>query len=163
MKRTLLTMSLVATLAAGAAFAQEATTETTGSGSAMYGSDWSQTLGSAVFSDDGTTVRPAADLTTQWQSMSEEDKTMVQRDCMMHMQQAGAATDTTGAAASTDATASTDTTATTDTTASTDTTATTDTTGAAASTDSTTSGEAGMPMNVSAEQMDQICASMKDM
>jgi hypothetical protein len=150
MNRTFLVIALAANLTVGAAFAQTSTTATTPSdpASTTYGSDWSATLGPAMFGADGTTLRPDAELVTQWGTLSVEDKAMIQRDCMAHMAQSG--TTTGGATGTTGATTTT-------------TTATTPTTGTTTgSTSAATTGSA-MPMSVSAEQMDKICTATKDL
>lgn len=155
MKSTFLILTVAAQLAAFGASAQTSTTATGAPGAAAstsFGSDWSQTLGSAMFNENGTEVRPATELSTQWKSLSEEDMTMIRRDCAAYMQQSGGAsstTEATGTAGSTDTTA---------------------TTGAADSTSSTTGSASGsastdatMSMDVSTTQMEEICAATKDL
>lgn len=178
MNRKIITLSLAAQLIAFGASAQTSETSDTTTPSASYGSDWSTSLGSALFAEGGATVRPSAELTTQWATLSDEDKAMIQRDCMAYMQESGgtsdttdAATDTTGATGTTEGatTDSTTTTGTADTTTGTDTDTAmgTDTaTGTDTTTDTatdTTSADATTPMNVTMEQMEEICAATKDM
>lgn len=90
MRRTLFSMTMAAQLAASVALAQSADGS---SGSAIlsgsFGSDWSTSLGAAMFGDDNTTVRPASEIETQWITLSEEDRAMIRRDCMAFMQEAG--------------------------------------------------------------------------
>lgn len=169
MKRTLITIALAAQLAAAGAFAQTSNTTTgmsSGAGSVAFGSDWSTTLGSAMFGEDGTTVRQSTELSTQWNTLSEEDKSMIQRDCMVYMQQTGGATGTTGAATGT--TAAPATTGSSDTAGATGTTGVTGTTGTttgstADATTGTAAGDGSTPMTVTMEQMEQICAATKDL
>ena len=157
MKRTLITLSLAAQMVAFGAFAQTSGTSDPAAPTATFGSDWSSTLGSAMFGEDRTTVRPATELTAQWATLSDEDKAMIQRDCLMHTQLSGGATDVTGAAS--------DAAGTTGTTEGTATTGTSETT--AESTTSTetgtTSTDAEMTISVTADQMEEICAATKDM
>jgi len=159
MNRTLLALTVAAQLAASAAFAQTDPAAGTASDLTVgnYGSDWSSSVGTALMGDDGTTIRPTTELTTQWQTLSEADKEIVRRDCMIHMQTtAGMETSTTGAT-TTDTTTGMATDSTTGT--ATDSTATT-----ATGTDSTAStGLETAPMSVTAEQMDQICAGVSDL
>lgn len=145
MKSTFLTLAVAAQFLAVGAFAQTADTTTTGTAdmgamSGSYGSDWSTTLGPAMFGDDGMTLRADADIATQWGTLSEDDKAMIRRDCAMQMQKSAGTTGTTEGSTTTD-------------------TAATDTTGGAAATDSTAMGM----MAVSGEQMDTICAATKDL
>jgi hypothetical protein len=165
MTRTIAALTIAAQLLGTAAIAQTATTtEPTGTGmAAAYGRDWSASLGSAMFGEDGSTLRSATEISTQWNTLSDADKELIRRDCMVHMQTQGASGST---AAGTEATGtSTDTTtgetAQAGTASSTETgqTATGDAT-AAAGTDAT--GSTPM-MNVTMEQMDQICAATKDL
>lgn len=143
MKRTLITVMLATQFLVGIAMAQTAATTTENEGSGMettYGSDWSKTLGSSMFGEDGTTVRAADEISAQWSTLSDADKEMIRRDCMVHMQMPGAG----GDAASTDTTV----------------------TGAAdtsSTTEAGTTADAGASMSVSMEQMDQICAATKDL
>lgn len=114
MKLTFLTLTMAAQLAAGVAMAQtsDATTTTTGAASASgtFGSDWSTSLGSAMFGEDGNTVRSDSEIATQWATLSEEDRNMIRRDCMVFMQGNDTASSTTDATAGTtgSATAGTD-------------------------------------------------------
>lgn len=168
MKHTFLTLTMAATLATGAAFAQTAaTTGATGSGmeSGSFGSDWSSSLKEALFEDDGTTVRSASELEDQMDSLSDEDKEMVRRDCEEYEQQADATTGGTGSTGATmgstgSATGSTDTT-----TGSTG--SATGGTGATTGSTDTTSGTSGAgtdsTMNVSMQQMQQICDAVNDL
>jgi hypothetical protein len=107
-----------------------------------------------MFAEGGTTVRSSTELGAQWATLSEEDKAMVRRDCMVHMQQPAGATDSTGAAGSaTTGSAATDSTTTGDTSQ-------TGTSGDASA--AATTGTTGT-LNVTTEQMDQICAATKDL
>lgn len=105
MKRTILTLTLAAQMAAGAAFAQTTTTEAPAGGmdesTQTFGSDWPTTLGLALFDEDGTTVRSEAEIATQWETLSDEDQNMIRRDCEMLPDQADAS-GSTGATGSTD-------------------------------------------------------------
>lgn len=115
MKLTFLTLTMAAQLAASVAMAQtsDGTTATPGAmaTSGTFGSDWSTSLSSAMFGEDGTTVRPDSEIEAQWATLSEEDRTMIRRDCMVFMQGAGAETegDVSGAATTADTTAGSDT------------------------------------------------------
>lgn len=95
MKLTLLWMTMAAQLAASAAVAQTSDGPT---GSPMmsgsFGADWSTSLGSAMFGDDNTTVRPVSEIETQWVTLSEEDRAMIRRDCMAFMQDSGGSVET---------------------------------------------------------------------
>lgn len=166
MNRIVLTLTLTAQLAATAAFAQTDTT-TTGTGTAdptlgNFGSDWSSSMGTALMNDDGMTVRSSTELTTQWQTLSEADKEMVRRDCMVHMQTTGGTdTSTTGTTSDTTSGSTTTDPMTTAPSTTTDPNATATTTTSSDSTAATGSGTT--PMNITAEQMDQICAAVKDL
>ena len=156
MNRTFLTLTFATQLFVTAAFAQttDTTTGDTGTmGTGMsFGSDWSPTLGMALFAEDGTTVRSATEIETQWNTLSTEDQDLIRRDCMMYMQSTEAgATDGTGAETTTDATTATTTETDTETGTSTD--------------DTTAMSEDGSTtmMDVSMEQMDQICAATQDL
>lgn len=143
MNRTLLTLTLAAQLAAVGAFAQTGTATTGTADSPMtFGSDWSGTLGPALMGADGTTVRPAAELVSQWATLSDDDKAMIRRDCMAYMQQSGS----TGAPTTTGTgTAS----------------GTTGTAGSSMGTTSGTSSHAVIPVTVTMAQMEEICAATK--
>jgi len=143
-RNLLLIIALAANLTAGAAFAQTSTTAPAPSDPAAttYGSNWSASLGLAMFGADGTTMRPDAELVTQWGTLSDEDKAMIRRDCIAHMDQSGTTTGTTGATTTTETTPTPGT-----------------TTG---STSAATSGST-MPLSVFAEQMDKICTVTKDL
>jgi hypothetical protein len=164
MKRTLFTIAMVAQLAAVGAFADTtsttagATTEKAGSSmaSTSYGSDWSKTLGSAMFNADGTTLRSNTEMTSQYKTMSAEDKAMLQRDCMKYSEQGTANTSTDASGTATTGTAAT---GTADASGTTSDSTTKSTTG---STTGTTSTGATGTMNVTSEQMEQICAATKD-
>lgn len=172
MKFKIITLSLAAQLAAFGAIAQTSTTTGTEGMSSTFGGDWTSSLGSAMFGEGGTDVRSADELTSQWATLSEEDRAMIRRDCMAHMQQSGGAADTTGTA--TDGTAPLGTTDGTGTTG-TDTTGTgtgatgadTGTTGTAGTATDGTAGSASdmasadgsAALNVTTEQMEQICAA----
>lgn len=164
MKRTLLSLIVVAQFAAAAGFAQTVTTDTTGTvgttGTAdttatadtnmgasvgSFGSDWSSSMGTALMGDDGMTIRTDSEIATQWQTLSDEDKGMIRRDCMAYMQMTGAA----------------DTTTQTDTTTQADTTTTTEP--ATGTADATTGTGTTTMMTMTAEQMDKICAATKGM
>lgn len=153
MNRTILTLALACQMAAGAVFAQtESSAGTTGHGpmSGSYGSDWSMSLGPALFGEDGTTLRSDTEITSQWGTLSEEDRAMLRRDCLAHSDQSAGTTEgTTGAVGATGATAETGATA--------DISATDTTAGASGTVD------AGSPMTVSAEQMERICMVTKDL
>ena len=104
MKSSLLTLALAASFAAGGALAQTTATPPTGGDtgaqSGAYGSGWSTSLRSAIFSD-GDTVRPESELSSQFATLSDEDKEMLRRDCEAHEQagdMSGDDTTTTGAA-----------------------------------------------------------------
>lgn len=155
MKHTFLILAVAAQFAGGLAVAQTADTtapDATGTMTGTFGSDWSSTMGTAMMGDDGMTVRSAAEIGTQFETLSDEDKDMLRRDCMVHMQTMGAADATAGtdAAAAPDATAGATETAPADGAVAGDTTATTGTEGA-------------VGISVTAGQMDEICAATKDM
>lgn len=164
MKRTVITLSIAAQLVAFGAIAQ--TTDPTApamssNGSTeTFGSDWSSTLGSAIFGAEGTTLRPSSELSTQWATLSAEDKAMIERDCLAYTEHSGDSSSTTGATGSTGATGTTGTNGTgggTDTTGMAGTTGTTGTTGAA------TSADGGTEITVSMEQMKEICTATQGM
>lgn len=178
MKRTILTLTLAAQLAAGTAFAQATATETQtgdmGAESQTFGSDWTPTLGLALLDLDGTTVRDEAEIAAQWQTLPDEDKEMVRRDCDMLTDESDAM-DTTGSDATDDSAMDTGTaddtasdTGTTDmaepadpaTDATPDTSADTGTAGS----DSTMSDDDAMQtINVSETQMQEICDATNDL
>jgi hypothetical protein len=174
MNRTSLALALIAQLAAGSALAQTNTTtnqpEGSGSGS-TYGTDWSSSLGAAMFGEDGTTMRSVTEIATQWNTLSQDDKDMIRRDCMAYMQATGTAAGSTGTAGTTTTTTGTGTAATGTGTASTgtDTTTTTGTgtgtasTGTASTGTASTGADTGSTLSVSMEQMEQICAATKDL
>ncbi len=150
MKCTFLTLALAAQLAAAGAVAQttSSTTGTTDSGvmSDSFGSDWSKSLGSAMIGEDGATVRTESEIATQWETLSDEDKEMVRRDCEKYTEQSEGTTDVETGSATT----------TTDSTVDTSQSGTSDTTTGSSSTDTT-------PMNVTMEQMAEICAATDDL
>lgn len=86
MKTPLLALALAATFAAGGALAQTTATPPTGgdTGATAFGADWSTSLRTAVFSDEGGTVRPDSELASQFATLSDEDKDVLRRDCMAH-------------------------------------------------------------------------------
>jgi hypothetical protein len=163
MKRNILTLAIAAQLAAFGAVAQTSDTGTAdpGMASGSFGSDWSATLGAAIFEEDGTTVRSESELSTQWSTLSAEDQDMLRRDCTAYMAESGD-----GAEAGTDETGSTETTTdgtgaiTGDATASAD----VATGGADATADAgADTGMAGgsTSLEVSMEQMEDICAGVE--
>lgn len=156
MKRTFIILTLATQLAAIPAFAQT-TAATTGSGSGTYGSDWSETLRPALFTDEGTKVRDASEIASQWATLSDEDKDMIRRDCEMHEKSSDSASSTTGSTAGSTAGSATGTTGSTATT--TDSTA----TGSTGATTGTTTDGAMPALDVTAEQMDEICEATKDL
>lgn len=167
MKLTLVSLTVAAQLAAAGAMAQT-TDGITGTPSAdtaaplsgSFGSDWSVSLGTAMFGESGTGVRPASEIEAQWLTLSEEDRTMLRRDCMVFMQEAGTGMtpDATGSNAA-GATADTDATGT-GTAGSGMGAMGTDAIGTAG--DTPTTGGTGM-LNVSAESMEAICAATADL
>ncbi len=195
MKRTLLTLTLAAQVAAFGAYAQTTastassttamTTGTSISNETTFGSDWSPTLGPAMFREGGTMIRVESDLASQWNTLSDDDKAMIRRDCDMHEQHTtgttmGAASINTGVASTTSNTrgaagtagttiAGTDpnrtTLGTTGTTGTTDGSTTATTTGSTETAMGTTGPIVGTTdgsspvMNVSMEQMAEICAA----
>lgn len=173
MKATFLTLALAAQLAAAGAYAQTTAPTTEGSAGVgstpgAYGSDWSTTLGPALFGEDGMTLRADSEIATQWATLSEEDKAMIRRDCTMHMQKSGGTTgmtEGTGTATTGTATTGTDTGTTGSTTGTaSESTATGTTTGTAADSSTGTTGEGSNDMmTVTDEQMEQICAATKDL
>jgi hypothetical protein len=90
MKRTLLTLTLAAQFAAGASFAQTGDSLSEANAPDLqpvaYGGDWPQTLVLALFAQDALDVRPAEEIATQWNTLSEEDKALIRRDCQDVMQ-----------------------------------------------------------------------------
>lgn len=169
MTRLYISIAVSAQLLASAAFAQI-------EGDTSFGTDWSSSLGTAIFADDRSTVRSADEIGTQWITLSEEDRSMIRRDCMVHMQvpvdgaadsSAGGSTDigslsdtgtTTdmGATANTTADTTADTTAgtTADTSTSADTGLSTGTGDAAATTDLGTAADVGITNDGLAAQSD---------
>lgn len=96
--RKLLTLTLAAHLVAVSAGAQ--TDESAGEQTALggigpssdpgaFGGDWSMILGSAMFDMDGRTVRSEDELLGQWGTLSEEDRDIIRRDCAVFQEQAG--------------------------------------------------------------------------
>lgn len=160
MKATFLSIAVAAQLVVVGAFAQTSGTTTgtadMGPASASYGSDWSSTLGPAMFGDDGMTLRPDSEIATQWGTLSEEDKAMLRRDCTALLQKSGGTTGLTEGTGTTSPD--------TGTTSGTATGAADSTTGASPG---TTSGMAstgtGAPISVTDEQMEKICAATKDL
>ena len=148
MRSTFLTLLMAVQLAAVPAFAQTSGTTTGTSGAGMtsdtFGSDWSTTLGLALFAEGGTMVRSDSELASQWQTLSDEDKNMIRRDCMLYMQQSGGTiTGTTGTTTGSSMGS---------------------TAGSAAGTTSGASATgSGAMINVTMEQMEQICAATKDL
>lgn len=160
MNSKLLALVLIAPLCGGMALAQTSSGTTDGSATASedFGSDWSRTLGSAIFTDpEMTQMRTGSEISSQWATMSAEDKAMLKRDCAVHDTRTGATgsatTDqSTGTSTGTDSTASTGTTA--SGSASTGTGTDTSTTG--------TTGDGTMStIRVNAMQMTQICDAIK--
>ncbi|MFD1510894.1 hypothetical protein [Lacimonas salitolerans] len=144
MKRTFLTLAVAAHLAAGGAIAQTTSTTTgdTGMMSGSFGSDWSTSLGSALLGEDGTTVRSESEIASAWEDLSDEDKEMIRRDCAAYSAQ------------SDDSDASDSTATTMD--SSSDTSQSGDATSDASDADDA-------PMNVTMEQMEEICAATEDL
>lgn len=139
MKRTFIILTLAAQLAAIPAFAQTtAATAGSGSGAGTYGSDWSETLRPALFTDEGTKVRDASEIASQWATLSGEDKDMIRRDCEMHAKSSDGASSTTG-------------------------TTTGIATGSTGASTGTTTDSAMPVLDVTAEQMDEICEATKDL
>jgi hypothetical protein len=139
---------VAAQLAVVPAFAQTSATTTGTSGlnaaSSTFGHDWSTTLGLAMFGDGESTLRSESELTSQWETLSDEDKDMIRRDCMMHMQQSGGMTGSTGTTGSTSSSTGT-------------------TTGGASGTAAGTPMTGSNPaINVSMEQMETICDATRD-
>lgn len=147
MIRKLLAFTLAAPLAAAGAFAQTDSLSGTGTMDGTYGSDWSSSLHSAMLNDDGMTVRSEAEIATEWEDLSEEDREMLRRDCDDYEQQSGVTgsldTGMTGTGTTTGTGTATGT-------------GTLDTT-----TDLTTDGM-GMT-TVSMDQMEQICTAIEDL
>ncbi|WP_322889054.1 MULTISPECIES: hypothetical protein [unclassified Yoonia] len=92
MKHTLLTMTLAAQLAGGAALAQtqgdtddvnanQSQTNAPDLQPVAYGGDWPQTLVMAMFTQDRLTVRPAEELAMQWRTLAPADQDIIRRDC----------------------------------------------------------------------------------
>jgi hypothetical protein len=170
MKHTFLTIALAAQLAAGGAFAQTSDTSTDTSGSSTmsgtdtsmsktYGSDWSTTLSSALLGEDGKSVRSESELATEWENLSEDDKEMIRRDCMMHTQHSGGATDSTGMQTDTGDSALGGTGD-----SSADTAGTEGSAGTQSGDDTTSdmsSDDSSESVSVSSEQMDEICAATR--
>lgn len=153
MKRTFLILTLAAQLAAVPAFAQTSTATTgtadTASTSGTFGSDWSKTLRPAMFGEDGTKVRSETEIASQWGTLSDEDKDMIRRDCETYMKQSDNADGTTGAATGSTGTG-------------TDSTASSTGTSTGASTGTSMDGSAPA-IEVTSEQMEEICAATKDL
>lgn len=64
-----------------------------GDNNADFGQDWSTSLGAAIFSDNTmTTVRPADELSSQWTTLSAEDREILRRDCTAFRADAAAGT-----------------------------------------------------------------------
>ncbi|MBR2655344.1 MAG: hypothetical protein IKD58_02440 [Loktanella sp.] len=85
MTRTIFTLALAAQLVAGTAFAQSTATATQtdsmATGSETFGSDWTPTLSLALLDIDGTHVRTDSEISAQWQTLPDEDKELIRRDC----------------------------------------------------------------------------------
>lgn len=156
MKTFFLPLVLAAQMMAVGAIAQtdDATNDSTalGAGSGTYGSDWSSTLGPAIFGDDGTTLRPDAEIAMQWNTLSDEDKLMIRRDCAAHLEKKGGMDNITEGAGTKTAPADEGTTG----TMAAD--------GSAVAPDGTTTGSGSSTMiSVTDEQMETICAVTKDL
>jgi hypothetical protein len=167
MTRKLLVLALIAPFCGGIAMAQTTDTATSSTSGDDFGSDWSRTLGSAIFSDpEMTEMRPGSEISSQWATMSAEDKAMLKRDCATHDTRMGAAGSTTGdssSSASTDSSAASTGTGT-DSTVSTG----TNSSGSASTDTSTSTGSTGtsgettaMTIRVNATQMNDICEAIK--
>lgn len=92
MKHTLLTMTLAAQIAGGAALAQtqgdtddvndnQSQTNAPDLQPVAYGGDWPQTLVLAMFTQDDMSVRPAEEIGQQWMTLAPEDQEFIRRDC----------------------------------------------------------------------------------
>lgn len=85
MAKTLLGLTVCAQIFATVAFGQtDPANEPAKAGDTdgNYGQSWTSTLGSAIFSDTGMmTIRPASELTAQWNTLSETDRMMIRNDC----------------------------------------------------------------------------------
>jgi hypothetical protein len=118
-----------------------------------YAEGWSQTLGAALFNDAGMTeLRTADELTAQWSTVSEEDRSALRTACMKYQsttEGAAAAAGTDSGAASAEGTATES--------AGTSETATAETGTTTAESDTT----AAVPMTVNAEQMAVICPAVE--
>lgn len=140
------------TFLAATAFAQTDTTTgsdtstgtaaTTGANAEMFGTNWPLSVGTTFFTDaDTPTLRSTEEITSGWQSLSQEDRDMIVADCKTFMAAHGdAAAD---ASASTTETAGSDgATTATEGTAATDTATTAETTGTASTGTADTGAEA---------------------
>ncbi|WP_103334234.1 hypothetical protein [Pseudotabrizicola formosa] len=150
MKSAIIPFAIASQLLAFGAVAQSSAANDTTT-PISFGSDWSTSLGTAMFGDDGSTVRPSAELAAQWITLSEEDKAMVQRDCAAYGQHSSGPADATVASAGTAGASD-----------------------AAAMDGDTTVAEGptvpGMPsvdsriqISVSMDQMEEICTAVEDM
>ncbi|WP_284164797.1 hypothetical protein [Frigidibacter sp. SD6-1] len=169
MKPTVLATPILLIAMAAASFAQ---TETTGGNDTadgqqnqrMFGQNWSDSMGGALFSDDRReTLRGDDELTGAWDTMSEEDRQMLRDDCHMMGNSAGtdASTDSSATGGSATNTTGNDNDVSDDATGAMTSTgeAGTDSTSAstAGSTSASTSGAAGMA-SISAENMTHLCS-----
>lgn len=172
MKHAFLALPAVALFATGA-FAQTDTTADAATGadagaatgmeaSTSFGTNWPLSVGTTFFADaDSSTLRSTEEITSGWQSLSQEDRDMIKADCVTFMAEHGDAS--TGA--STDAATSTGTDAATGTATDTATTgAASDTTaGAATGTDAgtaSTDGTIATAVGYDITEMKAICEAV---
>jgi hypothetical protein len=101
MQFTKITVLVLGQFLATAALAQTTDTATDDAMQGSFGSDWSPSLGAALIGEDGMTARPADDIRTQWETLSDADKEMIRRDCAALMDRAADTTTTTEGTATT--------------------------------------------------------------
>jgi hypothetical protein len=149
MKRTLLTLALALPLTATGALAQTTDAEVDAPEPGMmtesFGRDWTTTLGAAMLAEDGT-VRPPADIAALWDDMSEEDRLMNRRDCELFVGQSERSTEDRTDIAGTETDRSAE--------------------GSQADASDSMADDAGTditPVEVSMEQMEEICATTSNL
>jgi hypothetical protein len=115
MKRAMLALPAAVLIAATATAQTGAQTETTTEATTetmageRFGTNWSLSVGTTFFTDgDSATLRSTEDITTGWQSLSQEDRDMILADCKIFLAAHGdTAAEGSGAATTTDGSAGT--------------------------------------------------------
>lgn len=107
MKQFILAVPAVALLSFGALAQTESGTATEGADTgATFGTNWSLSVGTTfIDSANPGELRSAEDISTGWQSLTQEDRDLVLADCKAFMEAHGTEASTDGAAADASATA----------------------------------------------------------